>query len=161
MRNPMIVLALLAVAACNRGEQQAKVVTSDGGNSSTVTVPSENGALQVTTGTAAKMPAGFPAYPGAEQGNAVATMAAAGMSGSGSGGMASFLTSDPPEKVVAFYRTAAERLGYKLGMNADMGGTHMLGGSREGADGGGFQLIVQRDGASGKTAVTLMAGSGS
>jgi hypothetical protein len=70
--------------------------------------------------------------------------------------MTTFLTDDPPEKVIAFYRDAATRQGYAINAEANMGPMRMIG--SEGKDGkGGFQLMVQRDPASGKTSATLLA----
>jgi hypothetical protein len=162
------VLALLALSACKSQSEVASGTVTDPDTGETTRYPvksdrddgtidirTDNGTMQIRSGADAPMPAGFPAYPGATANGGSAIFNATGANG-GSGGMTSFLTDDPPEKVIAFYRDAATRQGYAINAEANMGPMRMIG--SEGKDGkGGFQLMVQRDPASGKTSATLLA----
>lgn len=125
--------AFLALAACggndaseaSKGEGKevasGSVVTEDGeaqysvrqdGENSTVTVTGPDGQTgKFMSGEAAAnfLPDFAPLYPGAK-----VVGGAGGDSSTGKGGMINFETGDAPEKVIAWYKAAAEKAGLKV-----------------------------------------------
>ncbi len=126
-------VALLALAACGgndaseaskgegkevasgsvqtEGGEAQYSVRQDGENSTvTVTGPDgKTGKFMSGDGAAGFLPDFAPLYPGAK-----VVGGAGGDSSAGKGGMVSFETGDAPEKVVAWYRAAAEKAGLKI-----------------------------------------------
>ncbi|QLC25806.1 hypothetical protein HFP57_12770 [Parasphingopyxis algicola] len=133
-------VALLALAACGGSDEQVyrgpdgEEVRVERGGDGTTTYRSADGDAVITTGgSGAEMPGGLPAYPGADtsRGIAINTTARDG----GSGQVSSFQTDDSPAEVIAFYRAALERDGYRIAATMDMGQTQMIAAER---DGGGM-----------------------
>ena len=141
MRTGLIALAMLALTACGGSDEQ--VYTGPDGEAT------------ITTGDAsAAMPAGLPAYPGAETTGGL-NINSTGRDG-GSGQISSFQTGDSPAEVIAFYRAALERDGYTIAANMDFGETQMITASRP-DNRGGIQVTATAAGGRG-TNVSIIAG---
>lgn len=161
MRTGLIAVSMLALAACGGSDEQVitgpdgeEVRVERGGDGST-TYSSTDGEATITAGdTGAAMPAGLPAYPGAETGGGL-NITSTGRDG-GSGQISSFRTSDTPADVIAFYRAALERSGYRIAANMDFGETRMISASRP-DNSGGIQITATGAGGQG-TAVSIIAG---
>lgn len=161
MRTGLIALAMLGLTACGGADEQVytgpdgEEVRVERGGDGTTTYRSDDGEATITTGdSGAAMPAGLPAYPGAQTTGGV-NINAAGRDG-GSGQISSFQTEDAPADVIAFYRAALERGGYTIAANMDLGETKMISASR--ADGnGGVQVTATSAGGRGTT-VSIISG---
>lgn len=121
MRYLISLAAMLALAACGTDDKTTTITTSDGGemkitsdgdnsdDSGTITFEGKDGEGKITFGEAAAkqgLPLGLPVYPGSEVKGAFMG------GGDGSvGGMATVMTKDTPEKVIAFYKAEAEKRG--------------------------------------------------
>lgn len=161
MRTGFIALAMLALTACGGSDEQVftgpdgEEVRVERGGNGTTTYSSTDGEATITTGDAgAMMPAGLPAYPGAETAGGH-NINSTGRDG-GSGQISSFQTSDSPADVIAFYRAALERGGYRIAANMDFGETHMISASRP-DNSGGIQITATGAGGRGTT-VSIIAG---
>ncbi|MEM8695651.1 MAG: hypothetical protein AAGE05_06475 [Pseudomonadota bacterium] len=159
----MASLALLALAACGGSNEQVyrgpdgEEVRVERGGDGTTTYRSADGEAVVTTGElGADMPGGLPAYPGADASNGL-NINATGRDG-GSGQVSSFNTSDSPADVIAFYRRALERDGYRIAATMDMGESQMIAAEREDGE-GGIQITATEAGDQGTT-VSVIAGMG-
>jgi hypothetical protein len=156
-------LAMLALTACGGSDEQVyrgpdgEEVRVDRGGDGTTTYSSTDGEATITTGgPGTTMPAGLPAYPGAESTGGV-NANVTGRDG-GSGQISSFQTSDAPAEVIAFYRNALQRGGYTIAGTMDLGQTQMI--TAERADGdGGVQITATSAGGRGTT-VSVIAGMG-
>jgi hypothetical protein len=126
-------VALLALAACGgndaseaskgegkevasgsveTGEGEAQYSVRQDGENSTVTITGPDGQTgKFMSGEAAAnfLPDFAPLYPGAK-----VVGGAGGDSSTGKGGMVNFETGDAPEKVIAWYKAAAEKSGLKV-----------------------------------------------
>jgi len=69
-----------------------------------------------------KLPRWLPAYPGAE----MKSIGAGRSDKEGSGGLATFETADPPEKIISFYRGALEKESFKAEEGAQVAGASVL-----------------------------------
>ena len=161
MRTGLIALAMVALTACGGSDEQVytgpdgEEVRVERGSDGTTTYRSDDGEATITTGDAgAAMPAGLPAYPGAESTGGM-NINSTGRDG-GSGQISSFQTSDSPVEVIAFYRAALERSGYRIAANMDFGETHMISASRP-DNSGGIQVTATAAGGRGTT-VSIIAG---
>lgn len=168
MMGACVGLALLAACGSNEGQEVASgtVKGEDGktadysvrqnGDDTTMTVKSEDGEAVIRTGgdVAGALPEGLALYPGATVTNSIAV--SSDQPGKG-GAQVSFETVDPAAKVVAWYRAAAEKAGYKIETELTTGDLAMVGGRKgEGDAGKAFQLMVNKS--EGKSIVTLIAG---
>jgi hypothetical protein len=99
--------ALVALAGCGSSEPKTTTVTTGSGDQVTVTSQSNSRALEAQTVEIAKnLPSFAPLYPGA---TVVSTFDAQGQSGAGQ--MVTLETSDPMDKVLAFYDTKIADVG--------------------------------------------------
>ncbi|MGH6997748.1 MAG: hypothetical protein ACREEO_06105, partial [Phenylobacterium sp.] len=159
-RSTATALALmLALAACGSKEKKAesgdatyKVSEKDG--KSTLTVETDEGKAQIVSGEGeAALPTGLPLYPGAT----VTSSTRITSDGANKGGtMLSFDTPDATGQIVAFYKAAAQKAGYKIEAEMKMGEMEMLSGKNPGK--GGFTLTANRE--QGKTTASLISGAG-
>lgn len=158
MRRLMIGTALLALAACNRGGETNGGSGSGGTPAETppqMTITTPEGKAEIRTGgDAGGLPAGIPAYPGADTSGGIQI---SGASTQGRGALQGFRTSDTPAQVIDFYASAAERAGFRIANRMTLGATTAaLTAQREGetinvtatgADGATqVQIIVANDG---------------
>ena len=157
----MATMAALALTACGGSDEQVFVgpdgeeVSVERGGDGTTVYRSEDGEAVVTTGEGnTTMPGGLPAYPGADSSRGV-NINAAGRDG-GSGQISSFQTSDSPADVIAFYRAALERGGYRIAGTMDMGQSQMIIAERAGGD-GGVQITATNAGGQ-ETTVSVISG---
>jgi len=148
-------LMALTLAACSGDREVASgsvadtggnkvdyVVKQDSAGGTTTTVQSADGTATIRTGTgAAAMPEGFPLYPGATIGSAISMD---GGGGAKDGKMVAFKSGDAPERIVAFYRQAAQGAGYSVESQVSSGDMQMLAGKRGGSE-DGFSLVVNKD----------------
>lgn len=161
MRIGTIALAMLALTGCGGSDEQVytgpdgEEVRVEREGDGTTTYRSDDGEATITTGDAgAAMPAGLPSYPGAETSGGI-TINSTGRDG-GSGQVASFQTGDAPAEVIAFYRAALERSGYRIAANMDFGETHMISAARPDSSGG---IQITATAASGQgTTVSIISG---
>lgn len=158
----LLVVALLA--GCGGNERRQTVVTKDGkaeittredGQGTTMNVTGENGAVaSFTAGDGARWPSQWPdfapAYPGAKVQTSMA-----GSSKDGKGGMVSFSTSDPADKVLDFYKTRAAAAGIKTVMSTEQGNSRSF---SAGDEASGRSLNVSATSEGGNTQVTVLAG---
>lgn len=160
----MPVGALALLAGCGESAEEAAVrqatngevdVSRDGDG--TVTYSTDDGEARITTGDLGDAaPAGLPRYPGADTSRGV-NIDASGRNG-GSGQISSFQTSDPPDRVIAFYRAALERQGYEITATMDMGQSKTITATRENGNDG---VHVSATGVGGQgTTVSIIAGGG-
>lgn len=141
---PALGVALL-VAGCQRNP----------GGGQTTTVETESGAARIRSGVESTeaLPAGFALYPGARL---ITSTALTTEGESNRSGMVGFETADSTDKVIAFYKEAAQRAGYQLEGEIVMPDMAMIGGKKPGAE--PFQLIVNTT--DGKSTATLITGGG-
>ncbi len=126
MRHLIPLVAILALTACGSNEDTTTVTTADGeeikitsdtdknNESGTITFEGKDGEGKITFGDAAAregLPLGLPVYPGGEVKGAF--MGGSDKDGTG-GGMATVLTKDSPAKVIGFYKSEAEKRGFKI-----------------------------------------------
>jgi hypothetical protein len=116
----MVAAALLALVACGRSETD---VQQSGPGNVTVETPNGSAVVRMGGGAAASLPAGLPAYPGADTS---ASIGVSGASEQGQGRIVTFTTSDAPAQVIAFYAQAVGAAGYTIANQATMGPTAML-----------------------------------
>ena len=124
MRIIFLLTAVAALGACSNdtsttvktSDGEDIKITSDGDNTSesgTITFEGKDGEGKITFGDAAAkqgLPLGLSVYPGGQVQGAFM-----GQDGkSGMGGMATVLSSDAPDKVIAFYKAQAESKGYAI-----------------------------------------------
>jgi hypothetical protein len=154
MRTIVTSAALLALAGCGSGGEQAReaerrdrAAPAD----TTIVTPQAKAELRSGAGAMAALPAGLPAYPGAESTGGVEVT---GASAEGSGGIVGFRTADSPARVVDFYAAAAERAGYRIAQRSSFGTTAMLTAQR----GEGEVLNVTATETGGATQVQIIAG---
>ncbi len=166
----LLALALpLALAGCGGGKTETTITTQDGqkvtvtkaggDENATITAVNDKGeTATITTGNAAaggKLPGGVGLYPGAKQ-----TANMMGEQDGKTGGVAVLETSDAPDKVVAYYKAEAQKLGFTKNvsnMNTTSDGKTATTFTAEGADGkSGIVVTATADG--GKTTVTIMGG---
>ncbi|HMT45017.1 MAG TPA: hypothetical protein PKA59_10710 [Chakrabartia sp.] len=160
----LLLLPLLALAACGSNEKEITIKDGEGGEQTvtvgkddgTTTIKSEDGTAVVRTGAeGANFPPEAPQYPGS---TVTASANFAGKDG-GSGLMATQETGDEPAKVLAFYKDKLAAAGRKIAMETNTGEGSML--IVEGAEGGkgeGMMIAVNKD--AGKTIVTITGGKG-
>lgn len=156
-------LLLLGVAACGEKEQASgTVVGADGEKAaysvtekdgeSKLTIKSDKGNAEISTGKdASALPAGLTLYPGA---TVTSSMRMTSDEQGKSGTVLSFESADTPDKIVAFYRAAAEKAGYQIGSEMKTGEMEMLNGKN--ASGEGFTLTASRE--ADKTNVSMIGG---
>ncbi|MGA7234744.1 MAG: zinc ribbon domain-containing protein [Bryobacteraceae bacterium] len=82
-------------------------------------------------GDANDLPSWVPKYPGAINTGVFSAKGTDG-NGNGEGGSFTFTTSDPPRKVLDFYRDKAGELGLKVNLNTDTGSGGMIVAAEEG-----------------------------
>src|SRR5215469_3262380 len=82
-------------------------------------------------GATSDLPSWVPKYPGAVN-SGVFSAKGSDNNGTGQGGSFTFTTSDPPHKVLDFYRDKASELGLKVNMNTDTGSGGMIVAAEEG-----------------------------
>ncbi|HKR25447.1 MAG TPA: hypothetical protein VJS15_09325 [Allosphingosinicella sp.] len=119
--------ALLALAGCGGGssessgeaERRARQAPPD------INIVTPDAKAEIRSGAAALagLPAGIPAYPGADT---TASVQVSGTAPESQGGIHGFRTNDPPAQVVDFYAAAAERAGYRIAQRSSFGATAML-----------------------------------
>lgn len=147
---PAIIGLALALAACGNQREVAA-------NDSVVDITTDNGTAQISTNGGTAIPGGFPPYPGAEP-DAGPRLDVPGPAYKRLGS-ASFMTTDPPDQVIAFYRAAAARMGHEIGMESAMGNGRVMGVAGKGGA-TGFLLTVSPIAGTGKTRVVLKGGPG-
>lgn len=160
-RSTATALALLLVlSACgSKDEQETKIgdatyKVSEADGKSTLTVETKDGKAQIVSGEgAAALPAGLALYPGA---TVVSSTRITGDGAEKGGTLLSFETTDATGQVVAFYKDAAQKAGYKIEGEMKMGEMEML--TAKQADEAGFTLTANRE--EGKTTVSLIGGAG-
>lgn len=162
---PLALSSLLALAACGGNERRqtivtdkgkAEITTRDDGQATTMNVTGDDGAVaSFAAGDGARWPSQWPdfapAYPGAKVQSSMA-----GSSKDGTGGMVSFSTSDPAEKVLDFYKARASAAGIKTVMTAEQGNSRSF---SAGDEASGRSLNVSATSEGGTTQVTLLAGA--
>jgi hypothetical protein len=169
MRPVLILAAFAALSACGN-EKTTTVTTEDGkevkitangGNSAesgTITFEGKDGSGKIVYGEdAAKagLPLGLPVYPGGEVQGAFS-----GGDKDSKGGMVTVITSDPPAKVIEFYKAEASKRGFGIegSATAAAGGSNMTSFSAMGK-GGETLMVTASPGEGGKTQAMIIAGS--
>lgn len=138
----LAIFAVLSLTACKpptpsytvtdpKTGEKTKVSVDGKGDDKTITVQTGEGKGTISVSESGEVPKGLPSYippyPGAKyEGSFVSDMQGTPKTGAVSGGMMSFKTSDPADKVLAFYRDAFTRSGLKDGASGDMGGMKMI-----------------------------------
>jgi hypothetical protein len=169
MKYIVISVLVLSLAACGSSDKDTTKMTVDGkdvtieksgdGDNATISMKGENGeAVNIATGGAAAggaMPAGVAAYPGAKS-----VMNMSGNEGGKTGGMAVLETSDSPDKVLAFYKAEAAKLGMTSNVSetktsTDGAASYSYAAKSSDKKSGLMVTIAQKDG---KTSITLMGG---
>jgi len=162
-RSGIAAALLLALAACGEKETTSGTVTGADGekvsykvsqkdDGGTMTIKTADGTTEISSGKDERaLPEGLSLYPGA---TVTSSMRMSGTENNKNGTVLSFETQDMPDKVVAYYRAAAEKAGYKIESEVKAGQMQMLGGKN--AANKGFSLTVNRD--EDKTAVSLIGG---
>ena len=155
---------LLGLAACGEKEQASGTVVGADGEKATykvtekdgeskLTIKSDKGTAEISTGKdGTALPAGLALYPGA---TVTSSMRMTGGEKGESGTVLSFESADTPDKIVAFYRAAAEKAGYKIGSEMKTGEMEMLVGKNAASE--GFTLTASREGD--KTNVSMIGGA--
>ena len=167
MKKYGIAVLALALSACGGGEDVANVnidgkdvsiKSSGNGEDANISIKGANGeTATINTGAAAAsgaMPAGVAAYPGAKS-----TVTMTGSEGGKKGGMAVLETPDAPDKVIAFYKAEAARMGFTQEVseiNSNSDGEAASTYTAKGSDGTG--LVVTAALNDGKTIITIMGG---
>ena len=124
-----IAVATLAAGCDRHPAKTVQIKSKDGsvtisGNDQHMTMTADDGKTKIEINTNGmgnqKLPAFAPVYPGAQVQSSVAAQAAGG-------GTFSFVSSDAPEKVVAFYKNSAKSAGLveKMTMTNDGNVTYM------------------------------------
>jgi hypothetical protein len=153
MKYGMTGAALLALAACGRGEQAQQAAPGGGQPPANIVVTSPDGRAEIRTGGApGALPGGLPAYPGA---STTGSVDVSGASAEGTGRIVGFTTSDSPSQVIAFYTQAATAAGYRIAQQMTMGPTAMLTAAR--AEGEGVTVTATQAG--GATQVQVVVGA--
>lgn len=162
-RSVAVMAFLLALAACGEKETASgTVVGADGEKAnykvtekdgeSKLTIKSDKGNAEITTGTdGTALPDGFTLYPGA---TVTSSMRMTNSEKGKAGTVMSFETTDMPDKVVAYYRSVAEKAGYKIDGEVKTGEMEMLNGKTPANS--SFTLTVNRE--QDKTNVSLIGG---
>jgi hypothetical protein len=169
MRIITLLAATATLAACSNdktttvtGSDGEEIkITADGDNNSesgTITFEGKDGEGKITFGDAAAkqgLPLGLPVYPGGEVKGAF--MGADGKDSMG--GMATVMTSDATDKVIAFYKSAAEKQGFtvKSQSTSTSGNKTTANFAAEGAKGESL-VVTATPGEEGKTAAVIMGG---
>lgn len=150
---PLIIA--LALGACERNPFGGQSGAGESGDSQTMTIDTEKGAATIRSGVESgeALPAGFALYPGARLITSTALTAEGQENRSG---MVGFETQDSTDKVIAFYKDAAQRAGYKVEGEIVMPDMAMIGGKKPGAE--PFQIIVNNT--EGKSTATFISGGG-
>ncbi len=128
MKKQLCALALIAtsLSACGKSGEETAMTYDGDGNATEVTtsdagVKTKNAIaeteLQSGEGTKAKLPAYAPLYPGAKVTNATNMNMGGRVTAT-----VDFETSDPPEKVAAFYREAMQKSGHKIAQDITIPG---------------------------------------
>lgn len=160
-----VLILLLALTACGSNKTEQTIATADGTTvkveqqegegTAKITSTSAEGTATMTTGGAGKWPGELvdyaPAYPGGEVGASFS-----GNSKDGSGGMVTFTTSDPPAKIVDFYKASATAAGLTNVTNMDINGAKMFGAEDEKT---GRSLSIQASVADGTTTAAVTFGT--
>lgn len=136
----MAVAGGLALAACGGSGETTRTITTDSGEKVTVTTSANSSALAAQTAEIAKnLPAFAPLYPGA---TVVSTLDAQGAGGGGQ--MVTLETSDPMDRVLAYYDEKIASAGGESTMRAQTAdsGTRAV----RMADGSGGMITVSSDG---------------
>ncbi len=154
MRTIVTGAALLALAGCGGSDSggEASRRAAERPADTTIVTPEAKAEIRSGSSAMAGLPAGIPAYPGADTSQSVEVAAA---SQQGSGGIFGFRTADRPDRVVDFYAAAAERAGYRIAQRSSFGATAMLTAQR----GEGQVLNVTATAAGGLTQVQIIAGA--
>jgi hypothetical protein len=121
----MALMLCVAVAGCGGNEETTTVTTADGdevrisqskdsdGENGTITFEGKDGEGKITFGDGAAgqpLPLGLPVYPG---GTVKGTFTGSGGSGN-VGGMATIVSTDAADKVVAYYKEQAQARGFAI-----------------------------------------------
>lgn len=131
-----------------------KLTTSDDGETSEVTIKTEDGEMQFGGGAAnAKLPTGFTAYPGSKL---TGGFAASGTDGTG--GMASFEVKANAADVIAHFRKQAEAAGMRVTSEIKSGDTAIIGAEMPGNSKTGVQITATQQGAQVVGAITYGSG---
>lgn len=152
------VLSTCVLAACKPPEpsftvtdpqsgDKVKLSTKEKDGNQTITIDGGEGKGTVSfssDGSApTNMPSYLPNYPGAKyQGTFTADVAEAKEGGAAKGGMATFITTDSADKVMAFYKASLSRTDMKENGSGDMGGMKMLSFSKDGNSQEGAQIMI-------------------
>jgi len=105
-------------------------------------------------GATSDLPSWVPKYPGAVN-SGVFSAKGTDNNGAGQGGSFTFTTSDPPHKVLDFYRDKAGELGLKINMNTDTGSGGMIVAADEGEK---RSLMATANASGGSTTVSITYG---
>ena len=105
-------------------------------------------------GSANDLPSWIPKYPGAVN-TGVFSARGSDNNGKGEGGSFTLTTSDPPHKVLDFYRDKAGELGLKVNMNTDTGSGGMIVAADEGEK---RSLMATANASGGSTTVSITYG---
>jgi hypothetical protein len=154
--------SMMLLAACSSeksgtintddGTAEYRVDQSTGETSMTITTDDGKATMRSGTDIPISLPKGFSLYPGTK----VLSNTVVNQPG-GSGSMVLFESEARAEQVLAYYKQQAEKAGFKIELEANMGGTVMIAGKRE-ADGGTFSVNASPDD-EGKTTGQLIVGS--
>lgn len=156
---------ILTLAACGDRETSSGTITGEDGKKSsykvsekdgqsTLTVKTEEGSAQITSGAGeAALPPGLALYPGATITNSTRITGETPQKG---GSIFAFDTPDAPTQVIAFYKAAALKAGYTIEGEVKMGEMEMLTAKNPGK--AGFTLTASAE--QGKTSASLLAGAG-
>jgi hypothetical protein len=154
----------LMISACGSKEQTITVQDGEGkdqtitteNDGDVLTVKSQDGSAVIRTGAeGANFPAYAPQYPGSE------VTASANFSGKddASGSMITQSTTDPTDKVMAFYKAKVTEAGLKIAMESNTAeGGMMMVGSEGAGEQVGMMIAVSKDGD--KTMITYTGGIG-
>jgi hypothetical protein len=153
---------MVLLAACS-SEKSGTITTEDGTaeyrvdqstGETSMTITTDDGKATMRSGSdiPVSLPKGFSLFPGTK----VLSNTVVNQPG-GSGSMVMFETDASAQQVMAHYKQQAEKAGFKIELEANMGGTVMIAGKRE-ADGGSFSVNASPDD-EGKTTGQLIVGS--
>jgi hypothetical protein len=149
--------ALLALAACGRGERQATPGNvSVSGAPADITISTPNGTAEIRTGRAlAGLPEGIPAYPNAD---AAQNIDINGGSAPGQGRILGFSTRDAPAQVIAFYAQAIAGAGYVIANRMDMATASSL--TARSSTGQVVNIVAAQTGGNTRVQIIIAAGAG-
>jgi hypothetical protein len=154
-RGLMAGAALLALAACGRGDDAANRQAAAGPAQppANIMVTTVDGRAEIRTGggAASALPEGIPAYPGA---TTTGSVDVSGASAQGQGHVVMFSTGDSPAEVIAFYARAVAGAGYGIAQQMNVGPTAMLTAQK----GEGEAVTITATQAGGATQVQIVAG---